>query len=83
MRAGIYLLCSVLILSACNKICSPLYINASILFNAVKHKPGKTFTEIQHNNLHRLCENVQIILRNDVPTLSPLLTKGQRFVVSC
>ena len=35
MRAGIYLLCSVLILSACNKICSPLYKNASNLFNAL------------------------------------------------
>lgn len=38
--------------------------------------------EIQYKNLHRLCENVQIILRNDVPTLSLLLTIGQRFVVS-
>lgn len=51
-----------------------------ILF--VKHKTEKTFMEIQYKNLHELCENVQIILRNDVPTLSLVLTTGQRFVVS-
>lgn len=48
----------------------------------VKHKTEKTFMEIQYKNLHRLCENVQIILRNDVPTLSLVLTTGQRFAVS-